>query len=48
MRRIFKLKFIWMLIMILASAMVFDGCASNKKKKPPKPGKPIPCPVRDC
>jgi uncharacterized protein YceK len=36
------------LVLLLALAMtVMSGCASKKPKKL-KPGKPIPCPVKDC
>lgn len=37
------------IIMFSIAAILATGCASKKKKpRTLKPGKPIPCPVKDC
>jgi hypothetical protein len=36
------------LVLILFAALLFSDCASQKKHKRLKPGKPIPCPQKDC
>jgi hypothetical protein len=36
------------LVLIVLAAMLFTDCASQKKHKRLKPGKPIPCPQKDC
>ncbi|MCX2742457.1 hypothetical protein OO013_01195 [Mangrovivirga sp. M17] len=34
---------------LLAAALLFGSCkATQKRNKPPKPGEPIPCPIKDC
>jgi predicted component of type VI protein secretion system len=35
----------WLLLLTL---VVLTACASNKPHKRLKPGKPIPCPQKDC
>jgi len=37
-----------LLVFLLISSVLAFGCASNKKHKRLKPGKPIPCPLKDC
>lgn len=38
------------ILLFAALLMIGDGCASsrNHKNKKLKPGKPIPCPLKDC
>ncbi len=36
------------LTLILVVVLLAGGCASNKPNKKLKPGKPIPCPQKDC
>ncbi|MBX2963984.1 MAG: hypothetical protein KF687_15840 [Cyclobacteriaceae bacterium] len=35
-------------VLLLLVAIAFTDCASQKKHKRLKPGKPIPCPQKDC
>jgi len=39
-----------MVTFLLAAIILFSSCASNRNKphKKLKPGKPIPCPQKDC
>ena len=45
----FKLKFV-PVFLLLAFLVLAEGCASSHshKHKKLKPGKPIPCPQKDC
>lgn len=36
------------IILLFAVTAVLVSCASNKPHKKLKPGKPIPCPTKDC
>lgn len=36
------------LVLVMLAALLFTDCASQKKHKRLKPGKPIPCPQKDC
>lgn len=38
------------ILLFAAVVLIADGCASthNHKHKKLKPGKPIPCPLKDC
>ncbi|HRJ31166.1 MAG TPA: hypothetical protein PLV21_14525 [Cyclobacteriaceae bacterium] len=35
-------------VLVVLLAISLTDCASNKKHKRLKPGKPIPCPQKDC
>jgi hypothetical protein len=35
-------------IVLVVLLVLIGGCAAQKKHKKLKPGKPIPCPLKDC
>ena len=44
-----RMKFRSAIILLFAAVvLIADGCASTHKHKKLKPGKPIPCPLKDC
>jgi hypothetical protein len=44
-----KIKLFYNVFIFLAVIILADGCASHHpKNKKLKPGKPIPCPLKDC
>jgi len=48
-----KVKKILIYTILLTGCLLFNNCASTKKTKSAKykkiqPGKPIPCPTKDC
>ncbi|MBX2947281.1 MAG: hypothetical protein KF725_15740 [Cyclobacteriaceae bacterium] len=47
MKSILSFKRIFPILLVLL-AIMFSDCASQKKHKRLKPGKPIPCPQKDC
>lgn len=49
-RTIFRLARQYRIVMLAAIILFSGACASNKHKphKKLKPGKPIPCPMKDC
>jgi len=37
-----------LILLFLAFCLVFGACRTQKKPRTLKPGKPIPCPQKDC
>ena len=45
---ILSIRLLKVAILVSAVVLLADGCASSHKNKKLKPGKPIPCPHKDC
>ena len=43
-----KIRTAFLAILMVVLVMMADSCASSHKNKKLKPGKPIPCPHKDC